>query len=256
MSHYDINLDKNKANYVPLTPLSFLERAKDVYPNYEAIVYEDRKYTWSEVYKRVTKFASALEKIGIKKGDTVSFLAFNTPEIFEAHYSVPMTGGVLNTINIRLDANTIAYILNHSEAKVLVVDRQLHIEVKKALKILDKKILVIDRFTDSTLAYQHYGMGIQMSLIIKINKFIIGNINPDITFINLVNKKNLKKRLNKRLNKNKYDKFNYNFYSKVQNGFIKLSRNKQKKYFIINSNNNLRKNKNFVIKEINKILKT
>ena len=125
--------------------------------------------------------------------------------------------------------------------------------IKKNYK---KKILVIDRFTDSTLAYQHYGMGIQMSLIIKINKFIIGNINPDITFINLVNKKNLKKRLNKRLNKNKYDKFNYNFYSKVQNGFIKLSRNKQKKYFIINSNNNLRKNKNFVIKEINKILKT
>ncbi len=144
MSHYDTNLDKNKANYVPLTPLSFLERAKDVYPNYEAIVYEDRKYNWSEVYKRATKFASALEKIGIRKGDTVSFLAFNTPEIFEAHYSVPMTGGVLNTINIRLDANTIAYILDHSEAKVLVVDRQLHVEVKKALKIINKKIIVID----------------------------------------------------------------------------------------------------------------
>ena len=111
MSSYDTNLDKNPANYVPLTPLTFLERAKDVYPNYEAIVYEDRSYTWSEVYKRAIKFASALEKIGIKKGDTVSFLAFNTPEIFEAHYSVPMTGGVLNTINIRLDANTIAYIL-------------------------------------------------------------------------------------------------------------------------------------------------
>ena len=96
MNHYDANLDKNAANYVPLTPLSFLERAKDVYPNYEAIVYEDRKYTWNEVYKRAIKFASALEKIGIKKGDTVSFLAFNTPEIFEAHYSVPMTGAVLN----------------------------------------------------------------------------------------------------------------------------------------------------------------
>ena len=123
MNHYNANLDKNAANYVPLTPLSFLERAKDVYPNYEAIVYEDRKYTWNEVYKRATKFASALEKIGIKKGDTVSFLAFNTPEIFEAHYSVPMTGAVLNTINIRLDANTISYILNHSDAKVLVVDR-------------------------------------------------------------------------------------------------------------------------------------
>ena len=144
MSDYEKNLDKNNANFVPLTPLSFLERAKDIYPNYEAIVYEDRKYTWSEIYKRCTKFASALEKIGIGKGDTVSFLAFNTPEIFEAHYSVPMTGGVLNTINIRLDAKTIAYILEHSEAKVLVVDRQLHKEVKKALSTLKRKITVID----------------------------------------------------------------------------------------------------------------
>ena len=153
MSPYDTNLDKNGANHIPLTPLSFLERAKDVYPDYEAIVYEDRKYTWREVFKRATKFASALEKIGVGKGDTVSFLAFNTPEIFEGHYSVPMTGGVLNTINIRLDANTIAYILKHSDAKVLVVDRQLHVEVKKALTILDKKITVIDihdKFADQS----------------------------------------------------------------------------------------------------------
>ena len=144
MSSFDINLDKNKSNHIPLSPLSFLQRAKDVYPSYEAIVYEDRKYTWTEVYKRAVKFASALSKIGINKGDTVSFLAFNTPEIFEAHYSVPMIGGVLNTINVRLDANTIAYILDHSEAKVLVVDRQLHVEVKKALKTLNKEIVIID----------------------------------------------------------------------------------------------------------------
>ena len=136
MNHYDTNLNKNNANFVPLTPLSFLQRAKDVYPNYEAIIYEERKYTWSDVHKRCLKFASALEKIGVKKGDTVSFLAFNTPEIFEAHYSVPMTGAVLNTINIRLDAKTIAYILDHSEAKVLVVDRQLHTEVNKAISFL------------------------------------------------------------------------------------------------------------------------
>ena len=144
MSHYETNLNKNDANFVPLTPISFLQRAKDIYPNYEAIVYEDRKYTWSEVYKRCIKFASALEKIGIQKGDTVSFLAFNTPEIFEAHYSVPMTGAVLNTINIRLDAKTIGYILEHSDAKVLVVDRQLHTEVKKALNAIKKKITIID----------------------------------------------------------------------------------------------------------------
>ena len=143
MNHFETNLNKNKANFVPLTPLSFLQRAKDIYPTYEALIYEDRKYTWSEVYKRCIKFASALEKIGIGKGDTVSFLAFNTPEIFEAHYSVPMTGGVLNTINIRLDAKTIAYILEHSDAKVLVVDRQLHVEVKKALSTINKKIIII-----------------------------------------------------------------------------------------------------------------
>ena len=144
MSHYETNLNKNKANFVPLTPLSFLQRAKDIYPTYEALIYEDRKYTWTQVYNRCVKFASALENIGIKKGDTVSFLAFNTPEIFEAHYSVPMTGAVLNTINIRLDAKTIAYILNHSDAKVLVVDRQLHKEVKKALKSIENKITIID----------------------------------------------------------------------------------------------------------------
>jgi len=144
MSHYDKNLDKNNANFVPLTPLSFLERVKDIYPNYEALVYEDRKYTWSEIYKRCIKFASALEKIGITKGDTVSVMACNTPEIFEAHYSVPMTGGVLNTINIRLDAKTVGYILEHSDAKVLIVDRQFHEVVKKALTTIKKKIIVID----------------------------------------------------------------------------------------------------------------
>jgi len=153
MSDYEKDLEKNNANFVPLTPLSFLERAKDIYPNYEALVYEDRKYTWSQIYKRCIKFASALEKIGIRKGDTVSFLAFNTPEIFEAHYSVPMTGGVLNTINIRLDAKTISYILDHSDAKVLVVDRQLHVEVKKALSTIKRKIIVIDindKFADQS----------------------------------------------------------------------------------------------------------
>jgi len=144
MSHYDKNLDKNNANFVPLTPLSFLERAKDIYPNYEALVYEERKYTWSEIYKRCIKFASALEKIGITKGDTVSVMACNTPEIFEAHYSVPMTGGVLNTINIRLDAKTVGYILEHSDAKVLIVDRQFHEVVKKALSAIKRKIIIID----------------------------------------------------------------------------------------------------------------
>ncbi len=144
MNHYETNLDKNDANYVPLTPLSFLERAKDIYPNYEAVVYESRKYTWSEVYKRCVKFASALDKIGIKTGDTVSVLAFNTPEIFEAHYSIPMVGAVINAINTRLDSKTISYILNHSEAKVLIVDRQFHDVIKKALEDVKQEIKIID----------------------------------------------------------------------------------------------------------------
>ena len=144
MSDYDKHLDKNNANFVPLTPISFLERAKDIYPNYEALIYEDKKYTWSEIYKRCTKFASALEKIGIGDGDTVSVMAFNTPEIFEAHYSVPMCGAVLNTINTRLDAKTVAYILDHSDAKVLIVDRQLHSIIEKALTISKTKPIIID----------------------------------------------------------------------------------------------------------------
>jgi fatty-acyl-CoA synthase len=144
MSHYDKNLDKNEANYVPLSPLTFLERTKDIYPNYEALVYERRSYTWKEVYKRCVKFASALDKLGVKTGDTVSIMAFNTPEIFEAHYSIPMVGAVINAINTRLDPNTVSYILQHSDAKVLIVDRQFYDVIEKALKNVKNKITIID----------------------------------------------------------------------------------------------------------------
>ena len=144
MSHYDTNLDKNEANYVPLSPLTFLERTKDIYPNYEAVVYESRSYTWEEVYKRCVKFASALNRLGVKTGDTVSIMAFNTPEIFEAHYSIPMVGAVINAINTRLDPNTVSYILEHSDAKVLIVDRQFHEVIAKALKNVKNKITIID----------------------------------------------------------------------------------------------------------------
>ncbi len=144
MSHYNTNLDKNEANYVPLSPLTFLERTKDIYPNYEALIYESRSYTWGEVYKRCVKFASALDKLGVKTGDTVSIMAFNTPEIFEAHYSIPMVGAVINAINTRLDPNTVSYILQHSDAKVLIVDRQFHDVIEKALKNVKNKITIID----------------------------------------------------------------------------------------------------------------
>ena len=132
MSNFDQNLDKNPSNFIPLSPITFLERAKYVYPEYEALVYGDRKYTWKQVYERSTQFASSIEKQGIGLGDTVSVLAANTPELFEAHYSIPMTGAVINTINIRLDPHTIAYILDHSDAKLFIVDTQFSPTIKKA----------------------------------------------------------------------------------------------------------------------------
>ena len=144
MNSFDTNLDKNSANFVTLSPLSFISRVKDIYPNYESLIYGNRNYTWIETYNRCTKFASALTKQGIKKGSTVSIIAANTPELFEAHYSIPMTGGVINTINTRLDAETIAYILDHSDAKLLITDTQFSPTMKRALEIYGKKIPIID----------------------------------------------------------------------------------------------------------------
>ena len=144
MNQFSTDLNKNKANYVPLTPLSFITRAKDIYPNYESVVYGNRSYTWLQTYNRCTKFASALTKKGIGLGSTVSIIAANTPELLEAHYSIPMTGGVVNTINTRLDAQTIAYILEHSDAKLLITDTQFSPTIKKALSIYGKKIPIID----------------------------------------------------------------------------------------------------------------
>lgn len=143
-NNYEINLDKNAANFVPLSPLSFIERTKDVYPNYTSVIYRDRIYTWLETYNRCLRFASALEKHGIGLGDTVSIIAANTPEIFETHYSVPMTGAVLNTINTRVEADTIAYILDHADAKAFIVDTQYSPSAKEALAKINKEILVID----------------------------------------------------------------------------------------------------------------
>ena len=114
-----------------------------------------------------------------------------------------------------------------------------------------KKIILIDRFIDSTIAYQHFGMGISKSLIKMLNKFLLGKIQPDLTILNLVSKKNLSKRLKKRKNKNRYDKFSYNFYSKVQKGFLTLAKNR-KKYFIVNSDNDINLNKANIIKIIKK----
>tara|TARA_B100000029_G_scaffold360043_1_gene352938 strand:- start:30 stop:1661 length:1632 start_codon:yes stop_codon:yes gene_type:complete len=151
LNSFDKNLEKNSANFVPLSPLSFITRVKDIYPNYESLVYGNRSYNWLQTYNRCTKFASALTKKGITKGSTVSIIAANTPELFEAHYSIPMTGGVINTINTRLDAETIAYILDHSDAKLLIADTQFSPTIKKALKICGKKIPIVDIHDDQAI---------------------------------------------------------------------------------------------------------
>jgi|TARA_B100000929_G_scaffold289910_1_gene281873 dTMP kinase len=120
-------------------------------------------------------------------------------------------------------------------------------------KYYTKKIILIDRFTDSTLAYQHYGMKLDKLLINKINRILLKKINSQITFLNIVSEKNLKKRLNIRKNKNRYDNFKIKFYKKVQNGFLKISKNK-KNYILINSNNNLAENKKKVLNQILKFI--
>ena len=153
MNNFEQGMQRNDANFVPLTPLSFLDRIKDVYPDYEALIYQDRKYTWKQVYNRCIQFASALNKIGVGEGDVVSIMAANTPELFEAHYSVPMTGGVINTINTRLDVRTVAYILDHSDCKVFIVDRQFQKVASEALAQVDREITVID------IDDQHAGLG-------------------------------------------------------------------------------------------------
>ena len=122
-------------------------------------------------------------------------------------------------------------------------------------KNIGKKIILIDRFVDSTLAYQHYGMGVNYGLIKLINDFLLKNIKINYTFLNLVNKKNMNERLAKRKSLNRYDKFNSNFYQKVQTGFIKISNRNHKKYLKINSNLDISENKKIIIGKINELIK-
>ena len=143
-NQYEQDLDRNPANYVPLSPLSFLPRAALVYPDRDALVHGPVRLTWSQVYERCRRLASALSKRGIGKGDTVAVMAPNVPEMYEAHYGVPVTGAVLNTLNIRLDSATLAFILNHAEAKVLFTDREFSAVIKPALAEIGRDILVID----------------------------------------------------------------------------------------------------------------
>jgi fatty-acyl-CoA synthase len=141
---YASGLDKNPANYVPLTPLSFIERSAYIYPDHVATIHGARRYTWRQEYERARRLASALAAQGVGAGDTVAAMLNNTPEMFECHFGVPMAGAVLNTLNTRLDAESIAFMLNHGEAKVLITDREYSATVKPALAALGREILVVD----------------------------------------------------------------------------------------------------------------
>ncbi len=143
--HYSIGLDKTPANFVPLSPLSFLERSAAVYPNLPSAVYEGRVFTWGQTYQRCRRFASFLAKRGIGRGDTVAAMLPNIPAMNEVHFAVPMTGAVLNTLNIRLEANTIAFQLDHGGAKIILVDPEFAGVISDALALMTgPKPVVID----------------------------------------------------------------------------------------------------------------
>ena len=141
--NYKTGLEKNKANYVPLSPVTFLKRTADIFPNYTSIISENNKFTWKSTFTRCKLFASSLKKRKIKKGDTVSIIAPNSSAMYEAHFAIPMIGAVINTINIRLDAKTVSFILTHSDSKIIFSDTEFLPIVKEALKISRQKIPII-----------------------------------------------------------------------------------------------------------------
>ena len=130
----ETGLEKRAANYAPLTPLSHLTRAARVFPDQEATVYQNRRTTYREYHARISRLASALTTIGVKPGDVVATVLPNVPAQAEAHFAIPATGAIINTINIRLDSNTVAYILDHGEARTVLVDTQFIALVEEAIE--------------------------------------------------------------------------------------------------------------------------
>jgi fatty-acyl-CoA synthase len=141
---YEVDLDKNAANYVALSPLTFIRRTAAVYPERTAVIHGELRRNWRETYERCVRLASALRRRGIGLGDTVAVMAPNIPELLESHFGVPMAGAVLNALNIRLDPESIAFILQHSETKVLIADTEFSFVIGKALERMPNKPLVID----------------------------------------------------------------------------------------------------------------
>tara|TARA_B100001123_G_scaffold28881_1_gene30577 strand:- start:46 stop:1671 length:1626 start_codon:yes stop_codon:yes gene_type:complete len=144
MSIFDANLQQQKANFEPLSPVSFLRRAAQIAPAHTAVIHGDRRYTYAQFYERSCRLASALSQRGVGQGDCVAIMGANTPEMLEAHNGVPMLGAVLNSLNIRLDPRTIAFILEHGEAQVLLTDRGFSDTVREALSLIERELLVVD----------------------------------------------------------------------------------------------------------------
>ena len=157
-SAFEIDLPQNAANHVPLTPVSFLQRAAAVRPQHTAIIHGKRRYTYAQFWQRSCALAAALTQHGIARGDCVAAMCSNTPEMLELHNAVPMLGAVLNSLNIRLDAETIAFILNHGEAKAIITDTEFSATVKQALEKIGRDILVID-INDSEFDGDHELLG-------------------------------------------------------------------------------------------------
>ena len=169
------------------------------------------------------------------------------------HIKIREPGGSLNGEKIRkLILSNQSKFNKNTDLLLYLAARSENIDLLK--KYFRKKVILIDRFVDSTIAYQHYGLGVDIRIINSLNNYLLGNIKIDFTFLNVVSGKNMKKRLSSRKYLNRYDKFNKNFYQKVQKGFLKLSKKNKKKFLLINSNISKKENSNLIIKQINKLI--
>jgi len=171
-----------------------------------------------------------------------------------SHIKVREPGGNPNSEKIRkLILNNKSNFNQNTDLLLYMAARSENVDLIK--KSYNKKIILIDRFTDSTIAYQHFGMGVDINLIEALNKYLLKNIKVNFTFLNIVNKKNLQERLKLRKSLNRYDKFKMSFYNKVQNGFLKLSKRQKNKYQLINSNLEIYKNEKLILNRIDKLIK-
>ncbi len=156
---YDLALEAVRANYTPLTPSTFLKRAALVYPDHPSVIHGSKRFTWKETYTRARQLASALRKRGVKRMETVAIMGSNTPEMYEATFAVPMMGAVINTLNVRLDAEAIAFCLNHGEAKLLLTDTEFAPTVRAALAMTGRRDITVIDIVDSEADHEHVRLG-------------------------------------------------------------------------------------------------